>query len=365
MLLLLFAARLLRRLPLVESIVVVVEKKKLFFSSFSSFSSSESSSLVLFECADESAEIFVNGLLLLLLLLLLPLPPNDAFEKERTKSEEEEREEACAMILRFVLSLFCPLVFCCCCCCLKRDLSWSFPPLFDFLWRGTEWKNFDWWIFSLASLFFFNTRCFWGLFFHPFRTQKKRHCCSTLNTHTHLIHIYNEKYGIVSCKYRIVFSRLRGERREKMFASLFYLSLSIRFLFSLRVFDDEWREEGTKNLCCASTREKYRERGRRWWISRRFSQEKEGDCLEKVNVMLISRLRTSQRARNVAFSTMMMCFLFLSRWRPLSFLSVVSTKRGENWERKDISKREKKPSREGAKPVGLSLIHISEPTRPY
>ena len=109
-------------------------------------------------------------------------------------------------------------------------------------------------------------------------------------------------------------------------------------------------------MCRASTREKYRERGRRWWISRRFSQEKEGDCLKEMTVMLISRLRTSQRARNVAFSTTMMCFLFLSRWwRPLSFLSVVSTKRGENWERKDISKREKKPSREGAKPVGVAL----------
>lgn len=45
--------------------------------------------------------------------------------------------------------------------------------------------------------------------------------------------------------------------------------------------------------------------------------------------MLISRLRTSQRARNVAFSTTMMCFLFLSRWRPLSFLSVGAQKGGK------------------------------------
>ena len=80
-----------------------------------------------------------------------------------------------------------------------------------------------------------------SLSFTPFLNV--RHCCSTRNTHTHLIHIYiynNEKYGIVSCEYGIVFSRLRGERREKTFASLFSLSLSIRFFFSfLRVFDDE------------------------------------------------------------------------------------------------------------------------------
>ena len=60
------------------------------------------------------------------------------------------------------------------------------------------------------------------------------------HTHTSYIYIYNnEKYGIVSCEYGIVFSRLRGERREKTFASLFSLSLSIRFFFSSRVFDDE------------------------------------------------------------------------------------------------------------------------------
>jgi hypothetical protein len=96
----------------------------------------------------------------------------------------------------------------------------------------------EWCIFSQASLFFLTTCCVFGVsFIHPF---PKRHCCSTLNTHTHLIHIYNnEKYGIVSCEYGIVFSRLRGERREKTFASLFSLSLSIRFFFSSRVFDDE------------------------------------------------------------------------------------------------------------------------------
>jgi len=91
MLLLIFAARLLRRL-LVESIVV--EKKKLFFSLFSSFSFSSSSSLFKeeeefkVECTDESAEIFVNGLVLLFLLLL-------PFEKEEEllKGEKETKEE--------------------------------------------------------------------------------------------------------------------------------------------------------------------------------------------------------------------------------------------------------------------------------
>jgi len=138
-----------------------------------------------------------------------------------------------------------------------------------------------------------------------------------------------------------------------MFASLFYLSLSIRFLFIARF----WRrmKRGNKNLCCASTREKYRERGRRWWISRRFSHEKEWEWLKEMNVMIISRLRTSQRARNVAFSTMMMRFLFLSRWRPLSFLFCCEHKGEKIEERKDISAREKKPSREGAKPVGVAL----------
>ena len=89
--------------------------------------------------------------------------------------------------------------------------------------------------------------CVFGVsFIHPF---PKRHCCSTLNTHTHLIHIYNnEKYGIVSCEYGIVLSRLRGERREKTFASLFSLSLSIRFFFSSRVFDDEMKRGGNKKF---------------------------------------------------------------------------------------------------------------------
>ena len=86
-----------------------------------------------------------------------------------------------------------------------------------------------------------------SLSFTPF--FPKRHCCSTLNTHTHLIHIYNnEKYGIVSCECGIVFSRLRGERREKTFASLFSLSLSIRFFFSSRVFDDEMKRGGNKKF---------------------------------------------------------------------------------------------------------------------
>ena len=92
--------------------------------------------------------------------------------------------------------------------------------------------------FSRFSVFFNKTCCFWGLF-HPFLTQRivivVQH-----STHTHTLYIYNnEQNGIVSCKYGIVFSRFYRERREKMFALRVSLTLSIRFFFSLRVFDDE------------------------------------------------------------------------------------------------------------------------------
>ena len=186
--------------------------------------------------------------------------------------------------------------------------------------------------FSSFSVFFNKTccvlLCFWGLFHSTLSWTSL--LFNTQHTHTPHTYIYNnEKYGIVSCEYGIVFSRLRGERREKTFASLFSLSLSIRFFFSFNAFLTTYEERRAQKICRASTREKYRERGRRWWISRRFSQEKEGECLKVMNVMLISRLRTSQRARNVAFSTMMMCFLFLSLSLKTSFFPLCCEHKGE------------------------------------
>ena len=140
-----------------------------------------------------------------------------------------------------------------------------------------------------------------------------------------------------------------------MFASILSSYSLFRFVFYVsRVFDDEWRE-GTKILCPA-TREKYRERGRRCArMSRRFSREKEEECLKEMKVMLASRVRTSQRALSVAFSTMMMCFLFLSCWRPLSFLSCCEHKGEKIDERKYLVRAKKRPSREGAKSVGVAL----------
>ena len=178
-----------------------------------------------------------------------PPPPSSTKRRRLRKGKHQKRRRrergghVChdflfCSLLSFVLSLVLLFV----CLFEERSLLWrSFPPLrVIFSEEESNEKKKLTRVMHFFSSFsvFLTTCCVFGVsFIHPF---PKRHCCSTLNTHTHLIHIYNnEKYGIVSCEYGIVFSRLRGERREKTFASLFSLSLSIRFFFSSRVFDDE------------------------------------------------------------------------------------------------------------------------------
>ena len=147
----------------------------------------------------------------------------------------------------------------------------------------------------------------------------------------------------------------RREKREDVRVSLFSLSFDSFFLFVLARFWRRNEERREQKMCRASK-----------------STAKEDDDDDEYRVVFhrkrketVSKrgmwcsLRVYERRKEHATLRFLRwwCAFYssLSRWRPLSFLSVVSTKRGKNWERKDISKREKKPSREGAKPVGVAL----------